>query len=124
MRLGYIKDENGKLVHKWIQEGDEGKDPDVLYHVTPQFGDFVFTDDEHMDEAKKAFLEQMFNTIKNLAKLDEFWLVKREADSASTDAKCMLGWKISFPQLEGYYNWEEAEKINKKLGECCAQANK
>lgn len=135
MRIGYIKDENGKLVRKWVKEGEEGKDPDVLYQVTSQFGDYIWTDDEHMAEAKAALLEQMLDTIRELAKLDEFWIVKREVNfrhdaqdnpvveefvpQEAKDGKCILAWKISFPQLDGYYKWDEAEKLSKQLQECC-----
>ena len=144
MRLGYIKDENGKLVRKWVNEGEEGKDPEVLYQVTSQFGDYIWTDDEHMDEAKDVLLERMIDTIRNLAKLDEFWSVKREADfrhdaqdhpslvmqpslsvedfvpQEAKDGKCTVAWKIELPQFGGYYEWNEAEKIRKQLDECCA----
>ena len=144
MRLGYIKDENGKLVRKWIKEGEEGKDPNVLYQVHSQFGDYIWTDEEHMDEAKGAFLEQMINTIRQLAKIDQFWIVKREDDfrhdaqdhpareiqglsveefvpQEAKDGKCTLGWKIGFPQLDGYYQWDEAEKLRNQLDEISAE---
>lgn len=142
MRIGYIKDEDGKLVRKWVKEGEEGKDPAVLYQVASQFGDYTWTDEEHMKEAKKALLEQMINTIFNLATLDAFWIVKtlddfkndaqnnpvREIQNISVEkfipqeakeGKCMLAWKIDFPQIQGYYKWDEAEKLRKQLSECC-----
>ena len=142
MRLGYIKDENGNLVRKWIKNGEEGKDPAVLYQVASQFGDCTWTDDEHMEEAKKALLEQMIDTIRKLAKFDEFWIVKtlddfkndaknhpvREMQGLSVEefvpqeakeGKCTLARKIDFPQFQGYYKWDEAEKLRKQLSECC-----
>ena len=141
MRLGYIKDESGNLVRKWVKDGDEGKDPNVLYHVASQFGDYTWTDDEHMKEAKDALLEQMINTIRKLAEMDEFWIVKRYDDflnaaqdhpareiaglsvevfipQEAKEGKCTLAWKINFPQFGGYYKWDEAEKIRNKLDEC------
>ena len=142
MRLGYIKNENGEYVRKWVKDGEEGKDPNVLYKVSSQFGDYVWTDDAHMDEAKDALLEQMISTLRNLAKINEFWLVKREDDfrrSAKDDpvremqglsveefipqeakeGKCIVAWRIDFPHLEAYYKWDEAEKLRKQLDECC-----
>lgn len=128
MRLGYIKDENGKLVRKWVKQGEEGKDPDVLYQVATQFGEYLWTDEEHMEEAKKALLESMFDCIRNLAKIDKFWIVKHvdKNDPLSTlgcpmdnkDNAATVAWKISFPQMEGYFKWDEAEKLKKQLEEC------
>lgn len=142
MRFGYIKDENGNLVRKWVKDGEEGKDPDVLYQVAAQFGDYIWTDEGHMEDAKNALLEQMINTIRKLATMDAFWVMKtlddfqnnaqnnpvREMQNLSVEkfipqeakeGKCMLGWEIDFPQFEGYYKWDDAEKIRKQLDECC-----
>lgn len=134
MKLGYIKDENGKLVPKWVKEGEE-KNPDVLFHVAAQFGDYTVTDEEHMVEAKEALLEQMFNTIRKLATKDEFWIVKKPSDFENEknpllalghdapqwakEGKILIAWKIGFPSLEGYYTYDDAEKIQKQLDECC-----
>lgn len=147
MRLGYIKDENGNLVRKFIKEDDLGKDPNVLYHVSAEFGDYLWADEEHMDETKSALLEKMFDKIRNAAKIDKFWIVKTADDmwddfqnsvlsqmhnlskeewfelqtQELKDGKCTVACKISLPQLEGYHEWEEAENIRKQLGECYAQ---
>ena len=141
MRLGFIKDENGNYIRKLVKDGEEGQDPNVLYKVSSQFGDYVWTDDANMDEAKDALLEQMISTLRKLAKIDEFWVVKREDDfrrSAKDDpvrevqglsveefipqeakeGKCIVAWRINFPWLEAYYKWEEAEKLRKQLDEC------
>ena len=135
MRLGYVKDDNGKLVRKWFREGDD--DSDFLFHVVAEFGDYLWTDDEHMEEAKDALLEKMFSKIRKLAKLDEFWIVKRlsdferaEAEAMSAtgslfpvpheakDGKCALSWRFHIPQMEGYYKRDEADQRQKQLEEC------
>ena len=142
-RVGFVKDENGNLKHKLVAIGEEGKDPNILYQVGGPFGDDCWTDAEHMDEAKAAMLEKMIDTIRNLAKIDEFWIVKTEDDlwdefkdsinlqklskeewcalraQEGIDGKCALGWKIEAPHLDGYYKWEEAEKLREKLEKCC-----
>ena len=146
MRLGYIKDKNGKLVRKWVKDGEEGKDPNVLYQIESMFGDWIWTDDAHLDEAKACLLEQMIGTIREIAKLDDFWIVKREEDirrdaeddparmmqgvsveefipQEAREGKCILAWKIDFPQFAGYYSWSQAEKLKKQLQECCGQLN-
>ena len=140
LRIGYVKNEDGTLKRKWVQVGEEAKYPDVLFQVCSQFGDYIWTDEEHMDEAKDALLEQMINNIRKLAKVEQFWIVKKEDDfrheaqdnpvreirgesveefipQEAKDGKCTLGWKISCPQLDGYYKWDEAEKIQKQLDE-------
>lgn len=142
MRVGYIKDESGKLVRKWVKAGEEGENPDVLYQVASQFGDYIWTDEEHMDEAKDALLEKMLNTIRNLAKLDAFWIVKtaenyrKDAQNSplcvaqgisveeyipqqAKEGKCTVALKLEFPQFNGFYKWNEAEKLRKQLDACC-----
>ncbi len=141
MRLGFIKDESGKLVRKWVKEGEEGKDPDVLHQVSSLFGDYIWTDEEHMEDAKEELLEGLFNAIRELAKNDKFWIVKREADwrndaqndpvreiqqlsveewipQAAKEGKATVAWKIMFPTYDGYYTWEEAEQLQKELDAC------
>lgn len=145
-RLGFVKDENGNLKRKLVAIGEEWKDPNVLYQVGGPFGDCYWTDAEHMDEAKAAMLEKMIDAIRNLAKIDAFWIVKTEDDlwdefkdssinqmrklskeewcelraQEGIDGKCALCWKIEAPQLDGYYKWEEAEKLREQLEKCCA----
>lgn len=143
MRLGYIKDESGKFVPKLVKEGEQGKDPNILYKVSTQFGGYLWTDEEHMDEAKNALLEQMINTIRNLARLDRFWIIKGEDDfrrdaqdhpareiqglsveelvpQEAKEGKCTVALKFDLPQMDGYYQWDEAEKLREQLDECGA----
>lgn len=139
MRIAYIKDENGKLVRKLVKEGEEGKNPDALYQVATQFGNYIWTDDEHLAEAKDALLERMIDMIRKLAAIDNFWIVKKEDDyrrdaqnnplyeygpeeqfipQEAKEGKCSVAWKIDFPQLGGYYKWDDAEKIRKQMDGC------
>ena len=147
MRIGYIYDGNGTFERKWIQPGDEGKDPKVLYKTTSVFGDYIWSDEEHINDAKNVLLEQLLDTIRSLAKLDEFWIVKREDDyrldakdnplrevqglsveefipQEAKERKCTIGWKIDIPQLECLYPWDESQEIEKKMQECIKPLNK
>ena len=140
MRLGYVKDDNGKLVRKWFREGDD--DSDFLFPVVAEFGDYLWTDDDRMEEAKEHLLEHLFNAIRNLAKDDRFWLVKRLSDFEKDEAeyssatislfpvpqeakagKCTLGWRLHLPQMEGYYKRDEADEYQKRLDECLVNLN-
>ena len=144
MRLGFVKDKNCKLIRKWVQDGEEGKDPNVLYQVDAMFGDYTWTDEEHMEEARDALLERMFTLIRNLAKMDEFWIVKTVDDmwndfqnsilsdfhklnreewlgyqsQEAKDGKRTVGVKIEFPQMLGYHKWEDADKLRKQVEKC------
>lgn len=62
--------------------------PDMLY------GDYVRCEDNQIEEAKAELLEQMIDSIRVLAKKDEFWIVKRVDDNEYT-----VGWKAMFPQM-------------------------
>lgn len=143
VRLGFVKDENGNLVRKWVNIGEEN-DPKYLFPVNPQFGGVAFVDKEHLEEAKAIMLEQIVDAIRQLAKRDEFWIVKtaesewndfiksplREMQPDMTreefishlhglkDGKCSVGWKMELPQMEGYYPFEQREQIQKELNEC------
>jgi hypothetical protein len=133
MRIGYIKDENGKMVRKFIPEDEVGKNPDVLFRASAGFGDYLWTDEEHMEEAKEALLESMFNSIRKIAKMDEFWIVKSSSEwecnthplfqtplvpQEAKDGKCTVAWRIIFPNLEGYCTLDVAERRQKQLDAC------
>lgn len=131
MILGYIKDENGKFVHKFVEESEKNN-PDILFHVGATFGEYIWTDEEHIEQAKAALLEQMFDAIRDLAKLDSFWIVKAPSywnafchpdnlvdpvPQAAKEGKTSIAWKINFPQMEGYYPWGVAEYLQKQIDE-------
>ena len=132
MKIGYTRGENGKLDLKFIEEGEENN-PDHLFHVGASFGEVIWTDCDHIAEAKIAILEKMVSTIGKLAKLDEFWVVKTpdgwsiydSPDSLvdpiprqAREGKISVACQMNFPQLEGYYNWEEAEQRQKQIEQC------
>ena len=129
MKLGYIKEENGNLIRKWVKEGEDEKNPEVLFPVVAQFGDYMWTDEEHMPAAKATLLEDMIFTIRELAKNDKFWIVKHadKIDPLSRpcgdleDLRVCVAWKINFPQMEGCYTKETADQIQKELEACCVR---
>lgn len=136
MRIGYIRNENGNLVRKLVEEGEENN-PEILYYVGATLGDHTWVDEDHIDDAKAALLENMLRTIREIAKSDRFWIVQNPdywkafshpdnlVDSVpkkAKEGKTSVAWKINFPQMGGYYAWEEAERIEKELDECFSNA--
>lgn len=135
MRLGFIRDENGKLVRKWVREGEE-HNPEFLFRVGAEFCDYIWTDEDHIEEAKEGMLEQMFDAIRCLSKLDEFWVVKGPdyweqfshpdnmvdpIPQQVRDGKISIAWMVEFPQMVGYYHFEESEQIQKRFDECISK---
>lgn len=121
MLLGYIKDENGKLVRKFVREGEE-HNPEFLFKVSAEFGDYIWTDEDHIEEAKAALLENMFDVIRKLSKMDEFWVVKypdlvNAVPQEAYDGNITVAWRAAFPQMEGFYPFEEREQIQKRIYE-------
>lgn len=145
MYVGFEKTQNGEYKKKLVKTEDVGKDPDVFYKVASELGDYVVAKANGIEEAKELLLENMLNAIRSVAKMDEFWIVKRITD-ADYDAyrnsplyqfqpKTKEEWisdqpeelrnggatvaiKIGLPQFDGYYSWEEAKSIEEKLAEC------
>ena len=132
MRLGYVRDENGKLVRKFVEEGQKNN-PDILYHVGATFGDYTCVEEERIEEAKAELLDRMLDAIRELAKNDKFWIVKDldywkefchpdnmvdPVPKAIREGKISIAWKINFPHIEGYYNWEDADRLEKQLDSC------
>ena len=104
-----------------------------------QYGDFLWCRSGEIEEVKPALLEQMIQTIKQLAENEKFWIVKTKEDFESEpvldfgcpkelqDDFASVGWKVAFPQLlpvqdykmrmqEEY--WELKRRYN-KLHEMC-----
>ena len=135
MFLGFTKDENGKLVSKFVKE-DDLHNPEYLFRAGAEFGDYIWTDEDHIEVAKETLLERMFDAIRKIAKLDEFWIVKRPSDFENSETesfglfqtpkeakegKCTVGVKFHLPQTEGYYPFEEREQIQKRFDECMSE---
>ena len=57
------------------------------------YGYYERCEEDKIEEAKAVLLEQMIDMIREVAKKDEFWIVKK-ADDAYT-----VGWKAKFPQM-------------------------
>lgn len=136
MRLGYIKDENGNFVRKFIKDGED--DSEVLYHVVAEFGEFAWVDEGHIQEAKDILLERMIESIRELAKRDDFWIVKRPSDFENSETesfglfqippeakegKCTVGLKFHLPQMEGYYKRDKADEMQNQLDACMKHLN-
>lgn len=73
-----------------------------------QFGDFVRCKTEEVPQAKKALLEQMGQTIRELAQRDDFWIVKPACTfdeknpflpGEPIDGEVTVAWKIAIPQF-------------------------
>ena len=86
-------DENGKPVRKFVpcDEGLIG----VIDPAYAVYGDYLRTDKEHIQQAKDALVESLFHVLRELAKNDDFWIVKELNENTST-----VGWKIHIPQMD------------------------
>lgn len=57
------------------------------------YGNYAQCEEDRIEETKAALLEQMFDTLRELAKKDEFWIVKKANDAYT------VAWKAEFPQM-------------------------
>ena len=71
-----------------------------------QYGNYVATDHNDIQKAKEAMLEDLIGTIRELAKKDEFWIVKNIDESnplshglLAEGKDTTVGWKITVPQM-------------------------
>lgn len=83
-------DESGNPVRKWVPD-DQDTQPPVACAL---YGDYVMTDAAHIEEAKADLLEGMFGKIRELAKKDNFWIVKNHGEGQFS-----VAWKAEFPQM-------------------------
>ena len=98
------KDENGNHVRKFVPV-EEAPEPECH-----QYGDYVKVKENQIQEAKDNLLEQLFDMLKELAKDDKFWIVKRASDfdnsilcrpAGFADDDVTVGYKIDLPQMYG-----------------------
>lgn len=85
-----------------------------------QYGDYVLANDGDIEKAKEFLLEKMFDAIKELAKKDEFWIVKHVNKNnvlsvagfpePVNDNAVTVGWKAIFPQMEPEKDYKERMK--------------
>lgn len=90
-RVAMVKDENGNLVRKFVP-CDDGQSEPAVYSV---YGDYLKTDKDHIQEAKTALLENLFDVLRDLSEQDDFWIVKALDEDTIT-----VGWKIHIPQMD------------------------
>ena len=79
-------EEKGKFVFKPAEEAPASNWCCV-------YGDYVQCTEDKIEEAKAELLEQMIDTIRELAKKDEFWIVKEK------EGGCTVAWKAEFSQM-------------------------
>lgn len=75
-----------------------------------QYGNYVRVDAGDIEKAKEDLLEQMFSTIREIAKNDKFWIVKHPDKNDALHMGSHLvtvGWKAQFPQLEPEKDYKE-----------------
>ena len=86
----FVADENGKPVRKFVPMDDERPGPEYA-----NYGDYLITDAEHIQEAKEKLLEGMYEVLKKLSEKDEFWIV-REGVGGSV----AVTWMINIPHMD------------------------
>ena len=74
------------------------------------YGAYVWTDEAHIEEAKAVLLDRLIDTIRELAKRDDFWIVHQYGGGPVALIGCppeipsnvaaSVAWKIHFPQME------------------------
>ena len=88
-RVITVKDANGNPIIKFVPYDEEAPEQECF-----QCGDYVVVDEDQIQEAKEDLLKGIFDTIKEVAKDDRFWIVKKLNDNKFT-----VGWKLDFPQM-------------------------
>ena len=97
-------DKNGNPVRKF-EPLDKTSEPECH-----QYGNYVKVKEDQIQEAKDALLAQLFDMLKELAKDDKFWIVKRASDfdnsilgrpAGFADDDVTVGYKIDLPQMYG-----------------------
>ncbi len=80
-----VKDDNGNDVTRFVPM----EVPEC--HV---YGGYLKVKEAEIPETKEVLLDQMLDTIREIAKDDKFWIVKK-----TEDGQYIVGWKIEFPQM-------------------------
>ena len=93
---------DGKPVRKWVPV-DEAPEPECH-----QYGGYLKVKEEQIPETKEVLLEQLFDMLREIAKDDKFWIVKRASDfdnsilgrpAGFSDDDVTVGYKIDLPQM-------------------------
>ena len=76
-----------------------------------QYGEFLWCKESDVQTAKELLLEGMIDTIRELAKREDFWIVNHLKDHMGNplfvagcpiddvEIACTVGWKIEIPQM-------------------------
>ena len=71
-----------------------------------RYGNYVATDRNGIQKAKDELLESLIDTIQELAKRDDFWIVKEFDESVLLNPELRakgknttVGWKIDIPHM-------------------------
>ena len=140
IRRGFYKDENGNMVGKWCKR-DEDYTPDLLFQVPMMAEGGKFADKDKLDAVKEELVEEMISRIREVAKNDEFWIVKTVDETwenfkaspvwemhnkpskeewlvkaGAKEDQLVVAWHLEFPTYDGYYPLEVADRLNKSLG--------
>lgn len=72
-----------------------------------QYGNYVATDRSSIQLVKDSLLENLIDTIRELAERDDFWIVKELDESDPLNHELLaegkdttVGWKIDIPQMD------------------------
>ena len=90
-------EEKGKFVFKPYEEEPETTTCCV-------YGGYKWSEEDGIEEAKAELLEEMFDTIRELAKRDDFWIIKKGDENLPCPIDGMenpytVGWKVSFDPM-------------------------
>lgn len=96
---------DGKSVRKFVPYDEEAPEPECH-----QYGGVMKVKEDQIQEAKEALLARLFDMLKEIAKDDKFWFVKRASDfdnsilgrpAGFADDDVTVGYKIDLPQMYG-----------------------
>ena len=139
MRIAETKQEDGTYKRVMVKDGDEGKDPNVLYQVTKEIADFAWAESGNIERVKEEMLERMIDKLRQASKIDEFWKIKTEEDfrkhakthpfrvmrgmsveelvpQAAKDGKVCIICEMQMPFCDRY-RWEDFSRIQEQLNE-------
>ena len=80
--------------------------PIAREYVDMIFGDYISAKEDLIPKAKELLLEQAIDTIRELAKKDDFWIVKPKDEPGDFT----VAWKIHIPQMEPEKDYKQRMK--------------
>lgn len=90
-------EENKRFVYKPAEE-------ETAATTCCVYGGYKWCEEAGIDEVKAELLEEMFDTIRELAKRDDFWIIKKLDENlpcpiAGMENPHTVGWKVTFDQM-------------------------